>query len=190
MGAKDAVEAFGRDPGSRHRSQKVRPRPDMLRPEHEPIGRHPQPPRKRGEGIGAGKARARPEHDLSSDRAGLPVRPAMSATVRPLRPRSERRREAGSRATGKPLRRPETEQVLHGSGRRQPDKRAAVRARGNRRNRDVRAAFAARGTSFHARRKQERIDPHDARKAVLGLWVGPAADRILKRIVAALGRQE
>lgn len=50
------------------------------------------------------------------------------------------------------------------------------------RNNEVRAAFVARGTSFHAWCRKIGIDPHNARKAVLGVWSGPKATAILKRI--------
>lgn len=54
------------------------------------------------------------------------------------------------------------------------------------RNRKVRAAFVERGTSFHAWCRQNDIDPHNARKAVLGSWSGPKAQAVLARIEAAL----
>ena len=53
-------------------------------------------------------------------------------------------------------------------------------------NNKIRAAFVARGTSFHAWCKTEGIDPHNARKAVIGLWSGPKATEILERIEGAL----
>lgn len=54
------------------------------------------------------------------------------------------------------------------------------------RNNFVRASFIARGTSFHAWCKDNEIDPHNARKAVLGLWTGPKAKSILDAIAAEL----
>ncbi|MAS94376.1 MAG: hypothetical protein CMO55_14350 [Verrucomicrobiales bacterium] len=50
------------------------------------------------------------------------------------------------------------------------------------RNNQVRAAFVARGTSFHAWCKSKGLDPHNARKAVLGTWSGPKASAILRQI--------
>lgn len=55
------------------------------------------------------------------------------------------------------------------------------------RNNAVRAAFVARGTSFHAWCKSNGLDPHNARKAVLGIWSGPKAAKILRMIEAELG---
>lgn len=49
-------------------------------------------------------------------------------------------------------------------------------------NTQVRAAFVARGTSFHAWCKSKGLDPHNARKAVLGTWTGPKASEILGQI--------
>ena len=68
--------------------------------------------------------------------------------------------------------------------------RVAVRDANIQRNQKVRAAFVARGTSFHAWCKKEGIDPHNARKAILGQWTGPKADTIIKQIEAALELQE
>lgn len=53
-------------------------------------------------------------------------------------------------------------------------------------NNEVRAAFVARGTSFHAWCKAQGIDPHNARKAVLGTWSGPKAMEIVEKIEAEL----
>ena len=53
------------------------------------------------------------------------------------------------------------------------------------RNNLVRAAFVERGTSFHAWCKENDLDPHNARKAVLGIWTGPKARRILALIERA-----
>lgn len=55
------------------------------------------------------------------------------------------------------------------------------------RNAKVRAAFTERGTSFHAWCKEKDIDPHNARKAILGLWSGPKASQIVKTIEEELG---
>ena len=49
-------------------------------------------------------------------------------------------------------------------------------------NTKVRAAFVARGTSFHAWCKSKGLDPHNARKAVIGTWTGPKARKILAEI--------
>lgn len=53
-------------------------------------------------------------------------------------------------------------------------------------NSDIRAAFVQRGTSFHAWCKKNDIDPHNARKAVLGIWNGPKATKILEKIATEL----
>lgn len=50
------------------------------------------------------------------------------------------------------------------------------------RNNEVRAAFVSKGTSFHAWCKENEIDPHNARKVVLGIWSGPKAQKTLARI--------
>ena len=54
-------------------------------------------------------------------------------------------------------------------------------------NNAIRAAFVARGTSFHKWCRQNSIDPHNARKAVLGIWSGPKAKEILAMIEHELG---
>lgn len=54
------------------------------------------------------------------------------------------------------------------------------------RNNEIRAAFVARGTSFHAWCKERGIDPHNARKAILGVWTGPKASAIINAIEAEL----
>lgn len=53
------------------------------------------------------------------------------------------------------------------------------------RNNRLRAAFILKGTSFNAWCVENEIDPHNARKAVLGHWQGPKATKLVERIERA-----
>ncbi|MCU0912418.1 MAG: hypothetical protein MUE98_14090 [Rhodobacteraceae bacterium] len=53
------------------------------------------------------------------------------------------------------------------------------------RNATVRAAFVARGSSLHAWCRENGVDPHNARKALVGIWTGPKADELVRKIEAA-----
>lgn len=54
-------------------------------------------------------------------------------------------------------------------------------------NNAVRAAFVAQGTSLHKWCRSHRVDPHNARKALIGQWQGEKARKLRQRIKAAAG---
>lgn len=49
----------------------------------------------------------------------------------------------------------------------------------------ARAHFVSRGTSLSAWCKQRGIAPQNARKAMLGQWTGPKAERLVRAILCA-----
>lgn len=54
----------------------------------------------------------------------------------------------------------------------------------------IKASFALRGTNLHRWCRENGIDPHNARKALIGVWTGPKA-RLLSDLIedAAEGRK-
>lgn len=52
----------------------------------------------------------------------------------------------------------------------------------------ARAFFVGRGTSFAAWCKSVGVSPQNARKAMLGNWSGPRAQRLVERILSETGQ--
>lgn len=55
------------------------------------------------------------------------------------------------------------------------------------RNTLIRSAFVAKGTSLHAWCLSAGINPHNARKAIIGKWTGPKAEQLVKKVMIAAG---
>lgn len=55
------------------------------------------------------------------------------------------------------------------------------------RNTLIRSAFVSQGTSLHAWCLSAGINPHNARKAIIGKWTGPKASQLVAQIMAAAG---
>lgn len=55
------------------------------------------------------------------------------------------------------------------------------------RNALIRSAFVAQGTSLHAWCLSVGINPHNARKAIIGKWTGPKAEQLVQRAMIAAG---
>lgn len=55
------------------------------------------------------------------------------------------------------------------------------------RNTLIRSAFVAKGTSLHAFCLAARINPNNARKAIIGKWTDPKADQLVSEIMRAAG---
>lgn len=53
----------------------------------------------------------------------------------------------------------------------------------------VRAGFALQNTSLHAWCKDQQVDPHNARKALIGNWIGPKAAELVDQILNASGAE-
>lgn len=54
-------------------------------------------------------------------------------------------------------------------------------------NNAVRAAFVAQGTRLHRWCRGYGVDPHNARKALIGKWQGAKAEQLRRKIQIAAG---